>query len=58
MLETGTPFTHVYVPKLRRGQCCGSLLGSLQQDPRYRLVYDGPGAMIVARVTEPPLAGP
>ncbi len=57
MLETGTPFTHVYVPKLRRGQCCGSLLGSLLQDPRYQLVYDGPGAMILARVPEPLRAG-
>ncbi len=58
MVEAGTPFTHVYVPKLRRGQCCGSLLGSLRQDPRYQLVYDGPGATIVARVTEPFRAGP
>ncbi len=56
--DTRISVTHVYVPKLRRGQCCWSLLGSLQQDPRYQLVYDGPGAVIFARVGEPPSARP
>jgi hypothetical protein len=54
--EAGRPFTHVYIPKspfVHRDpntQCCQTLLASLREDSRYARVYDGPGAVIFARV--------
>jgi hypothetical protein len=36
----------VYLAKTPNGQCCATLLDSLLQDPRYRMVYDGRGATI------------
>lgn len=44
----GIPFTHVYLPRLPRGECCANLRAALHEDPRYVLVYDGPGATIFA----------
>lgn len=53
-VEFQSPFSHVYVPrspdahKLAEFQCCQPLLASLRADPRYRLVYEGPGGWIFA----------
>jgi len=52
---TGTTFTHVYVPQppLPPAEayrlCCKLLIASLSGNPRYRLVYGGPGAYIFER---------
>lgn len=54
--KTGVGFSHVFISRGPGGQCCGTLVASLLQDPNYRLVYEGPGASIFARVpagTEP-----
>ena len=49
-LEKETPdFSHVYLRKSPRGQCCYTLMTSLHDDPDYQLVYDGPGATIFER---------
>jgi hypothetical protein len=48
----GKPFTHLYVAKTmgKKGMpgtdCCTALIASAQSDPRYRRIYDGPGAAI------------
>jgi Dolichyl-phosphate-mannose-protein mannosyltransferase len=56
--ESGTPFSHVYVPKRPVAQfvaraasddCCAALRAALAADPRYQRVYDGPGAVVYAR---------
>ncbi|MBW3629617.1 MAG: hypothetical protein KY464_09985 [Gemmatimonadetes bacterium] len=55
--EAGRTFTHVYVPKSLVAhkdpdfQCCQTLWASLEEDPRYQRVYDGPAAAIYARVS-------
>ncbi|HEU4700433.1 MAG TPA: hypothetical protein VFS40_14710 [Gemmatimonadales bacterium] len=49
-------FTHVYVPRGVLSTCCAPLVGSLRADPRWRVVYDGPGAIAFARVPAPPAA--
>jgi hypothetical protein len=46
---TGVWYTHVYLPKPAHGDCCRLLRYSLDRDPEYRLVYDGPGAALYAR---------
>ena len=55
--ETGVAFTHVYLPRRppvgHDGECCLSLRSSLSADPRYLLVYDGPGAVIYRRRSGP-----
>lgn len=49
------PFTYLYVAKTlgKKGMpgtdCCTALIESAQSDPRYRRVYDGPGAAIFQR---------
>lgn len=45
---TGLDFTHVFVSKPPRGQCCFTLVNSLMEDVRYQVLYDGPGATIFA----------
>lgn len=45
---TGNGFTHVYVPRIAGRECCRVLLYSLAHDPRYELIYDGPGAQVFA----------
>jgi hypothetical protein len=51
----GKPFTHLYVARTlgRNGMpgtdCCTAMIVSAQSDPRYRRVYDGPGAAIFER---------
>ena len=47
--DTKTPFTHVYIPKLPAGECCGPLRDSLAAQPGFATVYDGPGATVFAR---------
>lgn len=45
-------FSHVYIPQASSAQnppCCPTLVNSLIHDPRYRLVYSGPGAKIFER---------
>ncbi|MPZ50701.1 MAG: hypothetical protein GEU75_15620 [Dehalococcoidia bacterium] len=49
-VETGLEFSHVYIGKGEHGQCCWTLHDSLEQDPRYQVIYDGPGATIFARL--------
>jgi hypothetical protein len=51
-IQTGLQFTHVYIGKSDRGQCCWTLHTSLAADQRYEVVYDGPGATIFAREQE------
>jgi hypothetical protein len=46
---TGVGFTHVYIPKIPDRDCCRLLRYSLERDPAYRVVYDGPGAVLFAR---------
>jgi hypothetical protein len=43
---TGQTFTHVYLPKSPDRDCCRLLRWSLERDPGYRLIYDGPGAAV------------
>ena len=51
----GRPFTHLYVAKTmgKKGMpgtdCCTAVIASAQSDPRYRRIYDGPGAAIFER---------
>jgi hypothetical protein len=47
--NTGETFTHVYIPKSPDRNCCQLLRYSLERDRRYRLIYDGPGAVLFAR---------
>jgi hypothetical protein len=48
LLALDTPFDDVYVAKREEGECCDPLRSHLRADPRFRLVYDGPGASIFA----------
>jgi hypothetical protein len=48
---TGLSFTHVYLPKSPDRECCQLLRYSLERDPSYRLIYDGPGAAVFVRRT-------
>jgi hypothetical protein len=43
---TGHAVTHVYLPKSPDRDCCHLLRWSLDRDPDYRLIYDGPGAAV------------
>ena len=54
---TGVEFTHVYIPKSPDRDCCGVLRYSLERDRRYRMIYDGPGAVLFARRQPRPVAG-
>jgi hypothetical protein len=47
--STGVGFTHVYIPKSPDRPCCQLLRYSLDRDPAYRLIYDGPGAALFVR---------
>ena len=48
-------YTHIYIPqptlpgKDAYKLCCNLLIDSLKSDPRYTLIFDGPGALIFAR---------
>jgi hypothetical protein len=46
---SGAPFTHVFIPRAPGGGCCRQLSESLRADPRYALVFDGPGAEVFER---------
>jgi len=46
---TGVGFTHVYLPKSPDRDCCHLLRYSLERDPSYRMIYDGPGAVLFSR---------
>jgi len=46
---TGQSYTHVYIPKSPDRDCCRLLRYSLERDPAYRMIYDGPGAVLFAR---------
>jgi hypothetical protein len=47
--STGLGFTHVYIPKSPDRDCCRLLRYSLERDPSYRIIYDGPGAELFVR---------
>jgi hypothetical protein len=53
--SAGKPFTYLYVTRTmgKKGlpgtDCCTAVIASAQSDPRYRQVYDGPGAAIFER---------
>lgn len=54
--QTGKHFDYVYVPQMdarldknETGPCCLSLVESMKADPRFTLVFDGPGALIFRR---------
>jgi hypothetical protein len=53
-LDTGTTFTHVWVPRTQQGQCCGTLVASLRDANAYRVVYDGPGGTVFTYRAVPP----
>ncbi|MFN8585909.1 MAG: glycosyltransferase family 39 protein [Dehalococcoidia bacterium] len=44
--STGKSFDYVYLTRNDRGQCCGTLLESLERDSDYQKVYDGPGGTV------------
>ncbi|MFL5448598.1 MAG: hypothetical protein ACJ8AX_08615 [Gemmatimonadales bacterium] len=46
---TGESYSHVYIPKSPDRNCCRLLRYSLQRDPAYRMIYDGPGAALFVR---------
>jgi hypothetical protein len=50
---TGVGYTHVYIPKSPDRDCCQLLRYSLERDRDYRLIYDGPGAVLFARRSPP-----
>ena len=47
--ESGAPFSHVFIARPPGGGCCRQLHESLRADPRYALVFDGPGGAIFER---------
>ncbi len=53
---TGVGFTHVYIPKSPDRPCCHLLRYSLDRNPAYRLLYDGPGAVLFTRRRPQPIA--
>ena len=46
-------FDYLFIPKLPDGSCCAYLSRSLRADPRFRPVYEGPGALIMELRREP-----
>jgi hypothetical protein len=46
---TGLGFTHVYIPESPDRDCCRALRYSLERDPSYRMIYEGPGAVVFLR---------
>ncbi|MFL5547684.1 MAG: hypothetical protein ACJ8AQ_09050, partial [Gemmatimonadales bacterium] len=46
---TGQSYSHVYIPKSPERNCCRLLRYSLERDPGYRMIYDGPGAVLFVR---------
>lgn len=48
-VATGVTFTHVYIPKSPGRACCRMLRYSLEHDRAYRVIYDGPGAIVFSR---------
>lgn len=44
----GLSFTHLFIPKSPDAPCCAALRASVRQDPRYQVIYDGPGATVAA----------
>jgi hypothetical protein len=46
--STGQWYTHVYIPKSPERNCCRLLRYSLENDRRFREIYDGPGAVVFA----------
>jgi hypothetical protein len=47
--STRIEFSHIYLPKPDVDGCCAPLRQSLRGDLRYRVLYDEPGATILAR---------
>lgn len=45
----GTSYTHVFVSKERSFVAVAPLMSALRSDPAFVVVYDGPGALVVAR---------
>lgn len=56
--ETGKSATYLFIARSPTNPCCGALFLSLQEDSRYRAVYDGPGAAIFVRIGEEQAALP
>lgn len=52
--DTGTTYTHVWVPTTEHGQCCGTLVASLRDSNAYRVAYDGPGGTVFTYRAAPP----
>jgi hypothetical protein len=46
---SGASFSHVFIARPPGGGCCRRLDESLRSDPRYALVFDGPGGEIFER---------
>jgi hypothetical protein len=46
--STGQWYTHIYIPKSPERDCCRLLRYSLENDRRFREIYDGPGAVVFA----------
>lgn len=53
--QTGIAYTHIYIPQPTLPAedsyllCCQVLITTLRDDPRYDLLYSGPGAFVFAR---------
>jgi hypothetical protein len=47
--ESGAAFSHVFIARPPGSGCCRQLHESLRSDPRYALVFDGPGGEIFER---------
>jgi hypothetical protein len=46
------PFATVFLPDTTQGEsCCARLAASLRADPRYMLIYDGPGGLVFERAS-------
>lgn len=52
----GAAFDYLYLPRFAVDRCCAPLAAALENDDRFRLVYDGPGARVYARVPAVALA--
>ena len=53
---TGQWYTYVYIPKSPDRDCCRVLRYSLERNPGFRLIYNGPGAELFVRSMRHPLA--
>jgi hypothetical protein len=49
LLAHDVEFSHVYIRQIEADPCCSTLVRSLRDDPGYRLLYSGRGAIVFSR---------